>query len=145
MSHDESPSSQYGRIAKLRGYLPLNYEDASPMATHGSGALTGLIRSRSNTSLHNQPRRGSVLRGRDAPDEEAGVGESPPRIMMRNARESNDAEDDRHSASNERHFSAVLFSSQMRSQRLIGNSNPRYRWQRYWKTEQELSKMKKPM
>lgn len=39
----------------------------------------------------------------------------------------------------------VLNTPQMRSQRLIGNSNPRYKWERYYKTEEELSKMKKPM
>jgi cation diffusion facilitator family transporter len=33
----------------------------------------------------------------------------------------------------------------MRSQRLIGNSNPRYRWEQYWKTEDQLKKMKKPI
>ncbi|KAF2095279.1 hypothetical protein NA57DRAFT_68225 [Rhizodiscina lignyota] len=34
---------------------------------------------------------------------------------------------------------------EMRSQRLIGNSNPRYRWEQYWKTEEELKAMKKPI
>jgi hypothetical protein len=33
----------------------------------------------------------------------------------------------------------------MRSMRLIGNSNPRYRWHQYWKSEEELKKMKTPM
>jgi uncharacterized membrane protein len=33
----------------------------------------------------------------------------------------------------------------MRSQRLIGNSNPRYQWQRYYKSAEELKKMKKPI
>jgi cation diffusion facilitator family transporter len=39
----------------------------------------------------------------------------------------------------------ILMTPQMRSMRLIGNSNPRYRWQRYYKTEEELKKMKKPI
>lgn len=34
---------------------------------------------------------------------------------------------------------------QMRSQRLIGNSNPRYKWEKYYKSEDELGKMKKPI
>jgi hypothetical protein len=34
---------------------------------------------------------------------------------------------------------------QMRSQRLIGSSNPRYRWEQYYKTDEELKKMKKPI
>jgi hypothetical protein len=45
----------------------------------------------------------------------------------------------------ERRMSAILNSSNMRSMRLIGNSNPRYRWERYWKTEAELAKMPKHM
>jgi hypothetical protein len=39
----------------------------------------------------------------------------------------------------------VLNDPRMRSQRLIGNCNPRYRWHQYWKTEEELKQMKKPM
>jgi hypothetical protein len=45
----------------------------------------------------------------------------------------------------ERRMSALLNSSHMRSMRLIGNSNPRYRWERYWKTEAELAAMPKHM
>lgn len=41
----------------------------------------------------------------------------------------------------ERRMSALLNSSHMRSMRLIGNSNPRYRWERYWKTDSELAAM----
>ncbi|TKA73007.1 hypothetical protein B0A55_05201, partial [Friedmanniomyces simplex] len=40
---------------------------------------------------------------------------------------------------------SVLMTPQMRSQRLIGNSNPRYRWEKYWKKEEELKKMPKPL
>lgn len=44
-----------------------------------------------------------------------------------------------------REASFVLVSEQMRSQRLIGNSNPRYRWEQYWKTEEQLKEMRKPI
>jgi len=40
---------------------------------------------------------------------------------------------------------AALMTPQMRSQRLIGNSNPRYKWEKYYKSADELSKMKKPI
>jgi hypothetical protein len=40
---------------------------------------------------------------------------------------------------------ATLHTPQMRSQRLIGNSNARYKWSRYYKSEKELTQMKKPM
>ena len=39
----------------------------------------------------------------------------------------------------------TLMTPQMRSQRLIGNSNPRYSWEQYYKTDDELAKMKKPL
>jgi cation diffusion facilitator family transporter len=38
---------------------------------------------------------------------------------------------------------SILNTPQMRSQRLIGNSNPRYKWGRYFKSEEELKKMPK--
>jgi cation diffusion facilitator family transporter len=37
----------------------------------------------------------------------------------------------------------VLNTPQMRSQRLIGNSNPRYKWEKYYKSEEELKGLKK--
>jgi len=39
----------------------------------------------------------------------------------------------------------VLRGPQVRSMNLIGKSNPRYRWERYWKQEDELEAMKKPL
>ena len=38
---------------------------------------------------------------------------------------------------------SVLMTPQMRSQRLIGSSNPRYRWEQYYRTDEELKKMNK--
>lgn len=43
------------------------------------------------------------------------------------------------------HAAEVLMTPQMRSQRLIGNSNPRYKWQRYYKTEEQLKQMTKTL
>jgi hypothetical protein len=121
-----SPPAYGGRIAQLRGFLPLS-EDASPMATHGHGTLTSLIKSRSTTSMHNLTRRPSSLRGREPPelDEEAN-----PLMRSISRRRDTDAEDFRRSE--DRRVSAVLLGPQMRSQRLIGNSNPRYRKLDLW-------------
>lgn len=133
----------FGRIPRLRGFLPLS-EDASPMATLGHGTLSNLIKSRSTTSMHNLvTRRPSSLRGRDTPelDEEA----NPLSRSISRRMTTRDIDADDHRRSEERRLSAVLLGPQMRSQRLIGNSNPRYRWERYWKTEEELKTMKKPM
>ncbi|KAH6675548.1 hypothetical protein B0J14DRAFT_586737 [Halenospora varia] len=134
MTSDDLSSSppQFGRIARLKGFLPLNNDDASPLSTHGTGTLNSLIKSRSHTSLQNIHRRPSSLRG--------------PRDGRRNSRELADGEDFRRSiTSEERRLSVILNGPQMRSQRLIGNSNPRYRWEQYWKTEEELKTMKKPI
>lgn len=87
-------------------------------------------------------RRGSSIRGRDAPnDEEMGLGSR----VRRHSQDNIDAEDFRRSLSDERRLSQILHGPQMRSQRLIGNSNPRYMWEKYWKTEEQLKGMKKPM
>ena len=143
MSEEYGSPPQYGRIARPTGYLPLNTEDAHPMATHGKGVLNTLIKSRSHTSLTNLHRRPSSFReGRDTPevfDEE----NSGLERFRRNSREFDESDDFKRSE--ERRLSDLLNGPQMRSQRLIGNSNPRYRWEKYWKTEEELKKMKKPM
>ena len=86
----------------------------------GHGALASLIRNRPAAALGNP-----FGAGRDD-DDVAGDGtdEETPRR-------------------DERRLSALLNSAHMRSMRLIGNSNPRYRWERYWKTEEELAAMSK--
>ena len=127
----ESPP-RFGRIPRLRGFLPLS-GDVNPMTTHGQGVLGALIRTQSSTSL--QGRGTSVVWNRATPDDE----EPGPRRLSQDG----DVEDFRRS--DERRLSAVHYGPQMRSQRLIGNSNPRYRWERYWKTEEELKTFRKPM
>ncbi|KAB8302580.1 hypothetical protein EYC80_005960 [Monilinia laxa] len=123
---------QIGKIGRYQGpsgWLPLNTESTSPMATHGQGTLSRLIRNQSNGSIVTMRHPSASVLGRDSLDDE----ERPRSIF-----------DDRDDFS-ERRLSAVLNGPQMRSQRLIGNSNPRYKWERYWKTEEELKKMKKPI
>ena len=117
--YGSSPPRVYGRIARPRGWLPLNNDEANPMAVHGTGALVSLIKSRSSQSLHTMHRRpSSVVRGRESmDDEEAGE---------RRSREYDDGDDFK--SIDERRLSLILNGPQMRSQRLIGNSNPRYKW-----------------
>lgn len=136
-SSADAAQRQYGRIPGFKGFLPLN-ADASPMATHGSGALSSLIRVRSSASIHSSPnRRLSSHAGRDTIDDEEALGDFAGR-RLRDV-------DDPFRASQERRASEVLMTPQMRSMRLIGNNNPRYRWRQYWKTEEELKTMKKPL
>lgn len=58
---------------------------------------------------------------------------------------SGDLYDDESQRIDKRRMSAILNGPQMRSMRLIGNTNPRYRWDRYWKTEDQLARLKKPL
>ncbi|KAK3695201.1 hypothetical protein B0T22DRAFT_97306 [Podospora appendiculata] len=87
-------------------------QDEPPLAPMGHGALASLIRNRPTMSLRH--------------------------AFSRDEEDSTDDEQRRE----ERRMSAVLNGPHMRSMRLIGNSNPRYRWERYWKTEEELRPMK---
>jgi hypothetical protein len=71
-----------------------------------------------------------------ADDEETG--------LMRNI--SNTEDDDEPSRHiDQRRASQILMGSHMRSLRLIGQSNPRYKWEKYWKSDEQLRTMKKPM
>ncbi|KAI1311438.1 hypothetical protein F5Y03DRAFT_382174 [Xylaria venustula] len=101
------------------------------------GSLSQLL-SRSHPSLHNY---GSSWRGGVTDDEEA---------LLAHATSSHglsDSGDDEHrrSHADERRLSQILNSGAVRSMRLIGNSNPRYKWERYWKSEEELRTFSKPV
>ncbi|KAK3941834.1 hypothetical protein QBC46DRAFT_89323 [Diplogelasinospora grovesii] len=106
-------------------------DEPPPLAPKGHGALASLIRTRSAASLH---------QNHLARDEEEGIGASDWALRP-STRDELDDEPRR----DERRMSAILNGPPMRSMRLIGNSNPRYKWERYWKTEDELRKMKKPI
>lgn len=123
----------------LKAFLPLS-EDLA-LSNHARN-LQGLMRTRTLSTTPN--RRSSAFRGHEsyASDEEAG------RPDMERRRSWEDGYEERRMPGEERRLSnaaAVLMTPQMRSQRLIGNSNPRYRWETYFKTEDELKKYKKPM
>lgn len=120
----KSPGLSRLSAAQSRGFLVLNTDSGSPMHVHGQGALTNLIKNQASYSSDVQSGRRASL------DEEQVNGET-------HGRRSGDMD--------ERRLSAVLNTPQMRSMRLIGKSNPRYQWEKYWKTDEELSTMKKPM
>ncbi|KAI8961359.1 hypothetical protein F5Y11DRAFT_348513 [Daldinia sp. FL1419] len=132
-----------------RGFVPFNRgsfalsqdENPSPMSPRGPGALTHLLKSRSHTSLHSYGStwRGAVPNALD--DEESAL---LPSMFSRPPSESDD-EAHRRSQSEERRLNQLLHSSTMRSMLLIGKSNPRYNWARYWKTEEQLNAMRKPL
>lgn len=114
-SHPAVPPSR--RIPYL-----LLQDEPPPLASKGQGVLASLLHSRSTTNLHrgeSDDHSSRWLREDEDPD-------SRPRLE-------------------ERRLSAILDTPQMRSMRLIGNSNPRYLWERYWKTEEQLKPLKKPV
>ncbi|KAI0842240.1 hypothetical protein F5Y06DRAFT_171612 [Hypoxylon sp. FL0890] len=123
-----------------KGSFLLSRDDSPPpISPRGHGALTHLLKSRSYGSLHNY---GSTWRGAVPgmlDDEESAL--LPPSY----ARSESDDEEHRRSQVDERRLNQLLNSTPMRSMRLIGNSNPRYNWSRYWKTEEQLEAMRKPV
>jgi cation diffusion facilitator family transporter len=121
------PKSPY-RLGSLINFIPLNEE--SPMSTRGQ-RLPDILQQRSGISFAFRDQRSSYAKSDEesrGPRDELQrsiFGDIDPRKM------SFDPE--------------ILMTPQMRSMRLIGNSNRRYKWQQYYKTEAELKKMKKPI
>lgn len=93
-----------------------------------SGQLQGLISRRPSTlrsSRSGRERRGSVSSDDDLDE-------------LRNSLMAHDIASERRASVG----AYALQTPEMRSQRLIGNSNPRYKWERYFKTEEELKQYK---
>ncbi|KAI4715671.1 hypothetical protein E4T48_08144 [Aureobasidium sp. EXF-10727] len=131
-----------------KSFLPLSEESA--LSTRGQH-LPQLIRERSitNAPASTGRRRRSSLDGNFAPgtsfEDNAAISDNEPPTPQQ-ARFRATATDQNPDAS--RRLSsgaAALMAPQMRSMRLIGNSNPRYRWEKYFTPDEELKKMKKPI
>jgi cation diffusion facilitator family transporter len=145
MTVDEERGDDYHRTG-LRAFLPLSTED-SPISTRGQ-VLPGLLQTLSSSTPH---RPGSF---RFLSDLITGDKSHETRSQRRQSESS--TEDEENLSFGRRptllpedrrvsNAAMTLMTPQMRSQRLIGNSNPRYQWERYFKTEEELKKMKKPI
>ncbi|KAJ8129459.1 hypothetical protein O1611_g4172 [Lasiodiplodia mahajangana] len=126
-----SPPSRGSRSPFPKGNYARHDDHARP------GALTQLL-SRSHQSFHNY---GSSWRGAVSDDEEALLAHSTSSHGFVDAND----DEPRRSQADERRLSQILNSDPVRSMRLIGNPNPRYKWERYWKTEEELGTYKKPI
>jgi cation diffusion facilitator family transporter len=133
------PTAVHYRIGALAGFIPVN-EEVSAVSTRGQ-ILPSLIQSRSSSTvfvLHS--RRGSGRPRSNASisddDEERAISEDSPRKRL------GLTEIDSHRMSI---GPEILLTPQMRSMRLIGKSNPRYHWHQYYKSDEELKKMKKPI
>ncbi|TDZ37562.1 Metal tolerance protein 4 [Colletotrichum spinosum] len=139
MSSPQQHGSSSPRVGSFKRPSILSHEnDPNPLTTRGSGALVSLIRNRSNATLRESMRSPAYHQLGHEDDEFENTS-----LLGFLHRDSDD--DHRRSAAEERRLSEMIFGPQMRSMRLIGNSNPRYQWERYWKTEAELQSMSKPI
>ncbi|ORY66036.1 uncharacterized protein BCR38DRAFT_483696 [Pseudomassariella vexata] len=141
MSFDERSSLLSGSPQYRKNSFLLLVDDPPPLTPRGQGALANLIRNRSHGSLHHYGSTWRTSSAFDAADIEAGsvIG------AHHHHHDGSDSEESRRHHLDERRLSAILMGPHMRSMRLIGNSNPRYKWSRYWKTEEQLSTMSKPL
>ncbi|KAI9739609.1 MAG: hypothetical protein M1834_006327 [Cirrosporium novae-zelandiae] len=142
MASPDSPSASYR--PGLNTYIPLicGYDDydESVLSTRGQ-RLPQIIQNRSATNLmhltHASLGRRQSIQKR-ASDEEEGLALSASEARSYGDRDMTNGEISRNTSTPE-----FLSNPQMRSMRLIGNSNPRYQWAKYYKSEEELKKMKK--
>lgn len=123
----------------LTNFLPLSSDDVNPVSTRGQ-RLPSIIQNRSSASLFSLGRRVPVRRASatsiGSHDEESAFADD---ILSR--RPSIPEIDARRMALGPE----SLMTPQMRSMRLIGKSNPRYQWHQYWKSDEELKQMRKPI
>ncbi|KAI4119801.1 MAG: hypothetical protein LQ345_000360 [Seirophora villosa] len=132
------------RLGTLRGFLPLAGDSVS---TRGQ-TLPSLIQSRSSASLRDvraylNQRKASVYH--DETDEEPDVERDGGLHQSQQNSQSPASNKNGRLERRTSNASETLMTPQMRSMRLIGNSNPRYQWEKYYKSEDELKQMKKPI
>jgi len=149
-THEREPVRVY-RIPGLKGFLPLSDESSISRGKN----LPGIIQSRSSTNIQGLNKERPTRRRRSSFGEDLQRRSTESRD--RHTLDGQDLELGRQKSfqpvwgdSSSMHGlddrrMSVLFTPQMRSQRLIGNSNPRYRWEQYFKTDEELKHMKKPV
>ncbi|KAI5466731.1 hypothetical protein BGZ63DRAFT_418487 [Mariannaea sp. PMI_226] len=133
-----SPSAPSTPPRSIRRPSLLGDESHNPLGTR-SGALQSLIRSRSAQSIQSLAGSHSSYSYQKAAfwpgpeDEELGHGRSQ------------DQDDLSRLLADERRLTQLLNGPQNRSLKLIGRSNPRYRWAQYWTREDQLEAMSTPL
>ncbi|KAK1822637.1 hypothetical protein LTR12_002984 [Friedmanniomyces endolithicus] len=144
--HGSTPRQRLYRISTLKDFLPLSSDPVLPSRNQG---LPGLISSRSQTNI-------AALRGQRMRRRRSSAGDDDPPRGSQESERPRDLEAGRRGTFNENmedwmhdrrmsNAASVLMTPQMRSQRLIGNSNPRYRWEKYWRKDEDLKKLPKPL
>lgn len=136
----------------MKEFLPLSAggDDTMPFRSH----MPGLIQASSGTNLASmrpkwQPRRNSIsaaemagLRQRSDSNDSHGLDMTSKAALHSSGGVAGWGGGDNHDRRMS-YAADVLMMPQVRSQRLIGNTNPRYRWEKYWTSEDQLRKIKK--
>ncbi|KJZ76542.1 hypothetical protein HIM_03878 [Hirsutella minnesotensis 3608] len=126
-----TPPSPGGRPVRRPSLLSLDDNHHHYPLTTRTGALASLLRNRSQQNLTGSWPPAAHRYGSE--DEEAVVWTR------------HDDDDIERLLRDETRLTQILQGPQARSLNLLGKSNPRYRWERYWKNEDELKAMEKPM
>ena len=164
------PPRIHYKLGALNSFVPLN-EDQVTISTRGQ-RLPSLLQTRSTTSLFSLGRRPELtvtgnpkaqrrnsFNSNSSQEEETGTWQRPegwahddngPLASPLRRRPTNVSSSDSYFDGHRdpRRFSLgpeILQTPQMRSMRLIGNSNPRYQWRQYFKSEEQLKEMSKPL
>ncbi|KAF2219759.1 hypothetical protein BDZ85DRAFT_40882 [Elsinoe ampelina] len=138
-SPPDSPATTY-RLGGLAHFLPLGEE---PTLSSRGHLLPQLLQNRNSASYADLPKL-AVSPGR--PRRRPSSIDTGPRRGEDDGEAQQDSDWETLGSDRRRSLAPpAMLTPQMRSQRLIGNSNPRYRWERYYKSEEELKKMKKPI
>ena len=143
---DSSPRPRSYRIGSLRGFLPLS-DTSNAFSTRGQ-KLPSLLQSRSAANVKDlwaqTSRRRSATPDTNEDDESDLERDADGGYEWLSPTKSRVSKMDRRmSAVSD--GGEVLMSPQMRSMRLIGKNNQRYQWEKYYKSDEELKTMKKPI
>ncbi|KAL4729935.1 hypothetical protein ACLX1H_001964 [Fusarium chlamydosporum] len=132
MSSPNTPSKHGRHPSEIRRPSFLSNDDShNPLGTR-SGALQSLIRSRSHQSIQ------SLSSSLPAHSAAFWMGDDEETGLIRH-----DNDELGRLLADERRLTQLLHGPQNRSAKLIGRSNPRYRWEQYWRPEEELASMPK--
>lgn len=150
---EQQPRIRY-TLGGMNSFIPLQDEHQT-LSARGQ-RLPSIIQSRgSTTNLFSIQRRSRAYSMSDDEDMDNSLSRSwshdNPPVQQRRPTVKHSIsvfEREHHDLNEERrmtHAAEVLMTPQMRSMRLIGNSNPRYRWQQYYKTPEQLKEYSKPL
>jgi hypothetical protein len=142
LSHARSSPANRNFPPRRASTLVLQEEAPSILYGRRQGTFARIINSRSHSDLHHY---GGTWRTTGPPDADTEAGVGTEATLSRFPSPDDDEEHRRRPQADERRLSEILRGPQMRSMRLIGYANRRYRWERYWKTEEQLKTLRKPL